>query len=185
MLALENCFEAHCVKEGRDARSKGRGALPESAPEGGGESSFSKPRSTCCRTWFRVQRLGQWGAARRWNDAPAGNGHLKPSRPGPVPARPFFCTRHVREPLRFLKSQMTRAHGCGSILDSPSSPSRSSAQPGVAVDRAQQSRAVAALLLLLYYSWHRVERYKSLRALNTSPSWNCTLFNEAPTAQID
>jgi len=28
------------------------------------------------------------------------NGHLKPSRPRLVPARPKVCTRHVREPLR-------------------------------------------------------------------------------------
>ena len=31
-------------------------------------------------------------------------GHLKPSRPSLVPARPKVCTRHVRKPMRFLKN---------------------------------------------------------------------------------
>ena len=35
---------------------------------------------------------------------PAGNGHLKPSRPRLVPARPKVCTSQVREPLRFPKN---------------------------------------------------------------------------------
>jgi len=34
---------------------------------------------------------------------PAGNGHLKLSRPRLVPARPKVCTSHVREPLLFPK----------------------------------------------------------------------------------
>jgi len=35
---------------------------------------------------------------------PAGNGHLKTSRPELVPARPKVCTSHVHEPLRFPKN---------------------------------------------------------------------------------
>ena len=40
---------------------------------------------------------------------PAGNGHLKSSRPRLVPARPKVCIRHVRQPLRFPKQNETRA----------------------------------------------------------------------------
>ena len=36
---------------------------------------------------------------------PAGNGHLKASRPRLAPARPKVCARRVREPLRFAKQE--------------------------------------------------------------------------------
>ena len=36
---------------------------------------------------------------------PAGNGHLKASRPRLAPARPKVCARRVREPLRFPKQE--------------------------------------------------------------------------------
>jgi len=41
---------------------------------------------------------------KRARSIPAGNGHLKPSRPRLVPARPNVCTSHVREPLCFMES---------------------------------------------------------------------------------
>ena len=40
---------------------------------------------------------------KRTPSIPAGNGHLKPSRPRLVPARPNVCTSHVREAFRFSK----------------------------------------------------------------------------------
>ena len=39
------------------------------------------------------------------------NGHIKPSHPGLLPARPKFCTTHVRDPLRFSQ------RGGHSLLD--------------------------------------------------------------------
>ena len=41
------------------------------------------------------------------------------------------------------------------------------------------------LRLLLYYSRPRVERYKSLRALNTSPPWKCFSLLRSNCSLID
>ena len=52
----------------------------------------------------------------RTRSTPHGNGHLRPSRPTFVLARPTACTSHVHEPLRFKDAPAGRGVGhraCG------------------------------------------------------------------------
>jgi hypothetical protein len=63
-----------------------------------------KPRCRFNRVNSRlfVTRPSQLGHERKvLTNQTCANGHLKPSRPRFVPARPNVCTRHIREPLRF------------------------------------------------------------------------------------